>query len=300
VWRKAARGRYREPTEGVRMAFDVAWLRADRARALAAAPTGWRVTRFPAVPLALFAAGVVALVVIAVRGGAASGAAVVLAVASFVVAVICGVLSVAMLLRRRVEPGLLRLHLTAAANGYTFTESGLPEADFALLHAGDALTGSNHFANGAGTEFGSLSYTTGNGKSKTTHPWHYVIARLPAALPHLILDARSNDFLGSDLPSAYSRVGRLSLEGDFDSSFRLYAPIAYQQDALYVLTPDVMALLIDEAAAYNIEIIDDLVVFFSEFEYDFLRPGEWAEVDRLLSTVVPKLADRAARWAHQL
>ena len=282
------------------MGFDTSWLGASDTKAFAAAPPSWPRTRFPRVLLIVVAAAVVAAVALIAFNTSGGGVLALLAGAAILAAVVCGFLAAAALLARRAEPKFLRLHLTAEANGFTFAESGLTAVDFALLHAGNELEGSSYFLDDHGTEFGSLTYTTGSGKSKTTHPWHYVIARLPAALPHLILDARSNDFLGSDLPDSYDRVGRLSLEGDFDKSFRLYAPIAYQQDALYVLTPDVMALLVDHAADYNVEITGDRVVFFSEFEYDFLRRGDWAEVDRLLGKVTPKLADRAARWAHQL
>lgn len=39
----------------------------------------------------------------------------------------------------------------------------------------------------------------------------------------------------------------LSLEGDFDRYFTLYCPGDYERDALYVFTPDLLALLIDES-----------------------------------------------------
>ncbi len=49
----------------------------------------------------------------------------------------------------------------------------------------------------------------------------------------------------------------LELEGDFGKHFELHVPAGYERDALYVLTPDVMQVLIDEAADRRVEIVDD-------------------------------------------
>ncbi|TFC51128.1 MULTISPECIES: hypothetical protein [unclassified Cryobacterium] len=65
--------------------------------------------------------------------------------------------------------------------------------------------------------------------------WHYLAVRLPAPLPHLILDATSNNRLGSDLPTGVDRAQRLSLEGGFVRWFHLYRPVTYRSDALYLL-----------------------------------------------------------------
>jgi hypothetical protein len=282
------------------MAFDLAWLRASDAQALAAAPSSWRGTRFPRVLLIVAGAGLIASVVTGWINSVTNGDATLAMLLAFAVTVFAGGFAGWALWQRHLEPILLRLHLTADANGFVFHEDGLTDVDFVLKHAGDDLEGKRYFARPDGAEFGSLVYTTGSGKNRTTHPWHYVAARLPAALPHMMLDARSNDFLGSDLPGTYLKRGRLSLEGDFDSSFRLYAPMDYQQDALYLLTPDLMAVLVDNAADVNIEISGDRVIFFAEFDLDYESADEWREVDRLLGTVVPKLADRAARWARRV
>jgi len=282
------------------MAFDLAWLRASKAQALAAAPSSWRGTKPPLVQAIVAGAGLIASVVTGWINSTTDGDATLAMLIAFAVTVVAGAFTLWALWRRHLEPILLRLHLTADANGFTFHEDGLTDVDFVLKHAGNGLEGKRHFARADGAGFGSLVYTTGSGKNRTTHPWHYVIARLPAALPHMMLDARSNDFLGSDLPGTYLKRGRLSLEGDFDSSFRLYAPMDYQQDALYLLTPDLMAVLVDGAAAFNVEITGDRVIFFSEFDLDYESAGEWREVDRLLGAVVPKLADRAARWARRV
>lgn len=81
----------------------------------------------------------------------------------------------------------------------------------------------------------------------------------------MVLDAKSNNFLGkfSNLSSAYKGSQRLSLEGDFDKYFTLYAPDSHKRDALYVFTPDVMQAMIDAAHEYDAEIIDNNLYLYS-------------------------------------
>ncbi|WJS89735.1 hypothetical protein [Microbacterium testaceum] len=52
----------------------------------------------------------------------------------------------------------------------------------------------------------------------------YLAIRLPRQLPHFLLDARSNNGILSSLQHQPQRKQRLSLEGDFDSHFHLFAP----------------------------------------------------------------------------
>ena len=75
----------------------------------------------------------------------------------------------------------------------------------------------------------------------------------------MVLDARSNNglFGGTNLPSQFSKDQILSLEGDFSEYFTLYCPREYERDALYVFTPDLMALLIDQTSTFDVEIVDD-------------------------------------------
>src|SRR5699024_7440607 len=50
-------------------------------------------------------------------------------------------------------------------------------------------------------EFGNYQYTTGSGKSQTTHNWGYIAVQLDVPLPNIVLDAEGNNgLLGSNLP----------------------------------------------------------------------------------------------------
>lgn len=142
-----------------------------------------------------------------------------------------------------------------------------------------------------GVEFGNLL-----DRAKRSGDWHYLTVRLPSPLPHLVLDATANDTVRSDLPPGLDRGRRISLEGDFDRWFRVYAPSGYGVDARYVLTPDVMSSLVSTAAYYNVEIIDDRIVFFSAPVADFSAPAPWLAVDAILDDLVPRIVAKAGRY----
>lgn len=142
-------------------------------------------------------------------------------------------------------------------------------------------------------EFGNYQYTTGSGKNRTTHHWGYVAVKLSTPLPHIVLDATSNNALfGSNLPASFDRDQRLSLEGDFDKHFALYCPTGYEADALYLFTPDIMARFIDHAAALDVEIVDDWMFLYAKRQFSTLDPGTWA----WLFSVVGAFLDKFAQW----
>lgn len=193
---------------------------------------------------------------------------------------------------------MFRLDAFARANGMTyvpeFAEPPLPGMIFSLghsRHASDLVRGDRpRFV-----EFANYRYTTGSGKNKTTHHWGYVAVKLDVPLPHIVLDAVGNNGLfGSNLPAAFDRDQRLSLEGDFDRYFSLYCPADYERDALYLFTPDIMARFIDNAAALDVEIVDDWLFLYGQREFSTLDPRTWA----WLFSVVGALLDKFAQWAR--
>src|ERR1044071_8257923 len=113
-------------------------------------------------------------------------------------------------------------------------------------------------------EFGNYQYTVQSGKNSTTYRWGYVAVKLDVPLPNIVLDALGNNGFGSNLPASFQRAQRLSLEGDLDQHFTLYCPEGYEQDALYLFTPDIMARFIDHAAELDVEIVDDWMFLYAK------------------------------------
>lgn len=118
-------------------------------------------------------------------------------------------------------------------------------------------------------EIGRYEYTIGRGKHQQAYTWRYMAVRLPRRVPHMVLDATRNDAklmskgIWSNLPVMLRGSQRISLEGDFNNHFTLYAPKNYDVDARYVLTPDVMAALVDVSSIFDVELVDDMAFFYT-------------------------------------
>lgn len=148
-------------------------------------------------------------------------------------------------------------------------------------------------------EFGNYRYTTGSGKNSTTHTWGYIAVQLDSPLPHIVLDAEGNNsFFGSNLPIGLKKDQRLSLEGDFDQHFSLYAPVGYEADALYLFTPDIMQRFIRNAAQLDVEIVDDWLFFYTGDDVSTLNADRWAWLFSVVGAMLQKI-ERWGRWRDE-
>ncbi len=146
-------------------------------------------------------------------------------------------------------------------------------------------------------DVGNLRYTTGSGKNKQEHKWTYIALKLNRMVPNMILDAKSNNFLWTNLPQTFSRDQVLSLEGDFDKHFTLYCPKEYERDALYVFTPDLMTTLIDHAAGYDVELIDDWMFLYSSVPLSIGNAAALRQVFDVVNAVGTKTLSQTERYA---
>jgi hypothetical protein len=196
----------------------------------------------------------------------------------------------------------MRLTQFAAANGLTYSvATSNPQFPGSIFALGRDRQSLDHVftRDGRYLEIGNYRYVTGSGKNQTTHNWGFMALQLDRKLPHMVLDSTANNglFGGSNLPTAFAREQRLSLEGDFDKYFSLYAPKDYERDALYVFTPDLMALLIDEAAPFDVEIIDDWMFVYSSAAFVPADPGHFQRLFRIADTVGEKTLSQTDRYA---
>jgi hypothetical protein len=122
----------------------------------------------------------------------------------------------------------------------------------------------------------------------------YVSIRLPKALPHFVVDASAN---GASLPMPVARKQRVSLEGDFDRHFALYAPAGYERDALYLFTPDIMALLIDESGDLDVEVIGTRLTIYSPHLFDLRDRAVWERIEQLVRLLGAKAIGQAANYS---
>ena len=235
-----------------------------------------------------------------------SSASVILPIA--IVAVIALVIAAAFvvivrLLRGRWER-LLRQSGFAAANELAFSPRDVnPTYTGAIFQLGDARVALDHFFSTSGRylDFGNYRYSIGSGKNRTTRTWGFLALQLDRRLPHMLLDARSNNtmFGGTNLPVRFTKDQILSLEGDFDRFFTLYCPREYERDALYIFTPDLMALLVDNASAFDVEIVDEWMFIYSAAPFAM---HDVATIDRLLrivDTIGVKTLARSDRYSDE-
>ncbi|MEL0627862.1 hypothetical protein V6245_13000 [Salinibacterium amurskyense] len=156
-------------------------------------------------------------------------------------------------------------------------------------------------ASGRTLDYGNYRYTTGSGKNRQTHNWGFLALELDRALPHMVLDATANNqlFGVTNLPQTFAKNQALSLEGDFDNHFTLYCPKAYERDALYVFTPDLMALLIDKAAPYDVEVVDRWLLVYSPKPFDLVDPAVHRRLLGIADTVGTKALRQSRNYADE-
>jgi hypothetical protein len=99
------------------------------------------------------------------------------------------------------------------------------------------------------------SVSHGQERATIQRPFAFIELPLPASVPHIVLANRKR----SIIPTLGLGRGaaRMDLEGDFAKTFRLIVPEGYQQDALYIFTPDLMARVLDLGSGAEIELVSD-------------------------------------------
>ena len=238
------------------------------------------------------------------ESSAGAGAAIMVVVVPFVV--LAGVIALIVMLARyfgvkRFER-YVRLDRFAKANGLIFSPADPnPQYPGAIFGQGRSRAAYEHFRSASGRylNFGNYRYTTGSGKNSTTHTWGFMALELDRALPHMVLDSQANNFIGSNLPATFSKDQVLSLEGDFDRYFTLYCPKEYERDALYVFTPDLMALCIDNAAPFDIEIVDKWMFVYSASPFDMSTGHIYQRLFGIVDTVGAKTLTQTDRYSDE-
>lgn len=180
----------------------------------------------------------------------------------------------------------------------------MPEYPGVIFHSGESRKICDRlYANDNSFEVGNYEYTVRHGKSSSTYVYGYLRIQLKRRVAHMLLDSKGNNlnlFGGSfsNLPIEMTKDQVLSLEGDFDKYFTLYAPAEYERDALYVFTPDLMALLIDTVAEYDAEVIDDQLYIYGS-EFNLMDPKTWEKITEIITTVGEKTIDRTDYYADE-
>lgn len=179
--------------------------------------------------------------------------------------------------RRALRERQATLLAFADANGLTYTASRLWTEASALTQRVtnrsivDVFTGED---DAGGLRVGTLAFESERGGLHLPERWTFVARTVGGEpLPHLVVISRHPH--ARDLPAAIDRAQRLDLEGDFPKHFDVYCTPGDERYALYLLTPDLMASLVDASRLWSLEVSDNEIRFFTPGAFDPEDPGQW-------------------------
>jgi hypothetical protein len=146
-----------------------------------------------------------------------------------------------------------------------------------------------------GLEVGN--YRTADRYNRAVAPdgWAFVRILLNTSVPHLLLLPRRSRVPARTI-APIRAAQRLQLEGDFDRHFTLYVPAGYERDALYVITPDLMALLIDRVPGAFVEMIGQHLTIAIPGTADAALATTWDWIEQVRTTVGRKTIRQTTRY----
>jgi hypothetical protein len=196
----------------------------------------------------------------------------------------------------------VRLQRFASANTmrYSVGLDNPPEVG-AIFGYGDRRREYDSLTRASGFKIGNYQSSGVLMNDRSLRRWGVVRIPLARPLPHVVLEARANrrGRYRSNFPVPFAFDQRLSLEGDFDRYFTLRTPGNYERDALYIFTPDLMALLIDNASSFDVEIVDRWMYLYSARPFRMTDQSLWERVFAIVDVVGTKVASSSQRYADE-
>jgi hypothetical protein len=210
------------------------------------------------------------------------------------------------LIRTRRRRSTLRNHYRLArfaqVNGMSYTPGPLSDGHMGEAAArGMSLTRIMRPRTARPVEFGNHQLNRGSDFQGITQYGGYAMIGLRRELPHIQVVANRTRLRRALTPTVdVVPSQRLELEGDFDRHAALYCPDGYERDALYLFTPDVMAVLVDRVRGFDVEIRGDRLLLRSPADMVTLDPDRWHDVIDATAALMAKV-DRWERWRdHRL
>ncbi|MBM7026641.1 hypothetical protein [Clavibacter zhangzhiyongii] len=205
------------------------------------------------------------------------------------------------LIRTRRRRSTIRSHYRLArfgrANGMSYAPGPLSDGHMGEVAArGMYLTRVMRPRTARPVEFGNHELSRASTASGITQYGGYAMIGLRRELPHIQVISNRTRLRRAMTPTVdVARDQRLELEGDFDRHAALYCPEGYERDALYLFTPDVMAVLVDRVRGFDVEIRGDRLLLRSPADMVTLDPDRWHDVLDATAALMAKV-DRWERW----
>lgn len=154
---------------------------------------------------------------------------------------------------------------------------------------------------GRSFELFNHTYVTGAGRNNQVVYMGVLIVKLSKNLPHVLFDSKNNNELGiSSLDGAIPKASqKITLEGDFNKYYDVYVPKEYARDVLYFLTPELMALLIQEASSLDIEVVDDELYVYKSPNYFINDRQEMEKIFNLIETIGGEFSENTRNYSDE-
>lgn len=121
---------------------------------------------------------------------------------------------------------------------------------------------------------------------------------LPKLFPQLVLDSNKNDRShGSSINASFHADQKLTLEGNFESYFDFFSPRGLQVDALTVLAPNFMEILMTSAVDFDVEFYGRELVLITN--QPLFTPQVIAAAEQALQTQLTYLNQLMKSWDYQ-
>ncbi|WP_406249960.1 hypothetical protein ACI7YT_07645 [Microbacterium sp. M] len=141
-------------------------------------------------------------------------------------------------------------------------------------------------------------FSVGDGEGASLHTTRMVRIPLSAEAPRITLRSRRIAGALSALPRVPRGWNELTLEGGFSDVFEVSVPDAYEVDALYLLTPHLMAILLDHASGCDLEIIDGTLHLYLS-PVDLTDPAQLSGFLAVVGVLHERFARRTALYRDE-
>lgn len=195
----------------------------------------------------------------------------------------------------------------AQSNRFSFTPGSRSPDEIASVFSKGSSRAVSDMLSGKIGDFsfreGTFIFQTGSSDNPVTNYLEFMCIELPRKLPQIVINPKK----AQALSDSYKKSQKISLEGDFDKYFDVYVPTNYERTALTILTPDVMAILIDKYTDIGIEIIDNKLYLFYQYDsslHNMIKSGAINNIDKYLNSMktlsIKKMFDSALGLLEQI